>query len=129
MTYYGWDLPSGNNPDDEPDAPANADTQICLVDVDDGATYIGSGDDGVYFDAAEGPDGWYMSAIVDSDTGHFVDSLVTDDGPYETRERAIEAGRNAAYDWCMNNDVCTCDCHDDDTGEVACAECACEIDN
>jgi hypothetical protein len=36
---------------------------------------------------------------------HFTDNLVTDSGPYETEEEALEAGLNAAGDWCVDNNV------------------------
>jgi len=77
---------------------------IAEVDFDDGE-YIGDGQDGVYVQAAEGPDGWYVSTVVDSDTGGFVDSLCKDDGPYPTEKEALRAGRHSAMDWCMENRV------------------------
>jgi hypothetical protein len=81
---------------------------ICEIDVDE-AKYLGGGDesssDGVYFDAKQEGGLWYMSAIVDSDTGHFVDTLVQDDGPYPSYEEAMEAGINAALEWAMTNEV------------------------
>lgn len=78
--------------------------QIAEVDFDE-ATYIGNEDDGVYFAVAKGRDGWYMSAVVDCNTSHFVESLVTDDGPYKTENEANWAGRDAAVQWCVDNDV------------------------
>jgi hypothetical protein len=85
--------------------------RICEVDVD-AAFYEGSSGDGVYYDVARGPGGWFMSAIVDSDTGSFVDTLVQDDGPYRSKRRALQAGQDAARDWCYTNDVPT-----DESGE------------
>ena len=78
--------------------------QIAVVDVDV-ATYVGDGKDGVYVQAAEGKDGWYVSTLVDSETGSFVDALVTDDGPYPSEGEAMVAGTNGAKDWCLDNDV------------------------
>lgn len=74
------------------------------MDVDS-AHYVGDGTDGVYYDAAPHRGKWYASALVDSDTGHFVDSLFTDDGPHDTEEEALRAGRNGATEWCFTNDV------------------------
>ena len=87
---------------------------IAEVDFDDPAAYVGDEDDGVYVGVGEGPDGWYASTVVDSNTGSFVDSLVTDDGPYETREKALEAGKSQAVEWCLDNQVSWED--DDDEG-------------
>lgn len=80
------------------------DTKIVQFNVDY-ATYVGDEKDGVYYQTARGPDGWYLTAVVDSDTGHFVDTLTEDDGPYETEERADMAGRDCAIEWCFTNNV------------------------
>ena len=77
----------------KPIVPFNADV----------ARYIGNGDDGVYYQVAQGADGWYMTAVVDST--HLVHTLVVDDGPYESKEAASTSGKNAAVEWCANNDV------------------------
>jgi hypothetical protein len=72
----------------------------------DEATYYGDEDDGVYVNVGQGPDGkWYMTATVDCNTASFVDDLVTDDGPYDTEEEAKVAGKDAAIEWCHDNDV------------------------
>lgn len=78
--------------------------RIVEVDLDD-ATYIGSEDDGVYFAVGKGRGGWYMSASVDCNSGHFTDTLVLDDGPYKTEKEAVDAGRDAAIEWCVINNV------------------------
>lgn len=79
--------------------------QIAVVNVDT-AEYIGDPDDGVYYTVARGFDGkWYGSAIVDSNTGSFVDALVTDDGPYDFEGQAETAMADAAKDWCIENGV------------------------
>lgn len=71
----------------------------------DDAEYIGDERDGVYYQVAEGPGGWYLTVVVDSDTGSFVDTITKDDGPYSSEGEALEAGRGAAMDWCADNDV------------------------
>jgi hypothetical protein len=82
-----------------------SDGQYATIMVDKGARYLGSDVDGGYYQVGEGPDGWYVSNLIDSDTGGFVDSLVTDDGPYETEEKAWQAGRDGIADWCIENGV------------------------
>ena len=77
----------------------------CRVDIDE-AEYRGNGDDGVYYQVFEDEDGqWYMSAIVDCNTGSFCDNLVTADGPYNNAMSAEYAGRTVALDWCDHNNV------------------------
>lgn len=77
----------------------------CSVDVGE-ATYIGDGNDGVYYQVfADENDQFWMSALVDSDYGRFVDSLVESDGPYDSPEDAELAGRDAAMEWCGWNNV------------------------
>ena len=78
--------------------------QIAVVDLDN-ATYVGSSEDGIYFDVAQNAAGWYMSAVVDCNTGHFCDSMVTDDGPYASQAEALQAGLGTAYDWCVTNEI------------------------
>ena len=77
---------------------------IAEVDVDE-AYSVGDEDDVVYYSVALGPDGYYLSAIIDSTTGAFVDSLVSDDGPYTTEEDAIEAGLDLALGWLSDNEI------------------------
>lgn len=75
-----------------------------IVEFDsDEAEYIGDETNGVYYQVAEGPDGWYMTAVVE--TTHSMDTLVKDDGPYLNREQAEAAGKDAAIAWCMDNRV------------------------
>jgi hypothetical protein len=78
-----------------------------LVEVDfDEATYIGNEEDGVYFAVGEVKGkGWFLSAVVDCNSAGFTETLVTDDGPYPTREEAEMGGRNAAYEWCSTNEI------------------------
>lgn len=96
---------------------------ICECDFDE-AQYLGSGDDGVYFDAkyfkGEHPDpgGWYMTAIVDSNTSNFTTPLASDDGPYPTFVDAMYAGMNAAVEWCITNDITLDDAELDATREA-----------
>lgn len=87
-----------------------------IVDWDiDEATYVGDEEDGAYYLAGEGPDGWYVTVLVDCNTSHFTDEIVTDDGPYATREAAEMGGKNAAYGWCGDNGV---EVDDDESGEA-----------
>jgi hypothetical protein len=108
---FGWSYPAGA--ENDPNAPYNQveepeeeePDQIAVVDVDH-AEYIGNPDDGVYYTVAKGTDGkWYGSALVDCNTGSFVDSLVTDDGPYDYEGQAETAMADAAKQWCFDNDV------------------------
>ncbi len=78
---------------------------IAEVDFDNPDAYVGDENDGVYVGVGEGPDGWYVSTVVDSNTGSFVDNLVMDDGPYPTEAEALEAGKNQAIEWCLDNGV------------------------
>jgi hypothetical protein len=91
---------------------------ICVVDVDE-ATYLGDGDDGCYYDAAQGPDGkWYASVLVDCETAGFVDTIVSDDGPHDTYEAAMAAGGVWASDWCTDNRVVLSDDWETDEEEA-----------
>ena len=95
--------------------PVEGDT-IAEIDFDE-AEYRGDGEGGVYYQAvrhrAAGRQArWFVSGVVDS--GGFVEDLFTDDGPYWTEEEALEAGENAALEWCIENSV---DWRDDDSEE------------
>lgn len=59
--------------------------------------------DVVYFDVAEGPDGWYLSMDLDCNSGGFTETLGDDDGPYNGKEAAILAGFDGALDWFGTN--------------------------
>lgn len=83
---------------------AEPSVQICIVDVDY-AKYLGNEEDGVYYDVAKGPDGWYASAMVDCNSGNFCDSLLEDAGPFDTKAAAWAAGYDLALQWCADNDV------------------------
>lgn len=72
----------------------------------DDATYVSDGTDGCYYQVAEGADGeWYVTVVVDSDTGGFVDTIYRDGGPYRTREDAEARGRSIASEWCIDNQI------------------------
>lgn len=71
----------------------------------DNAVYVGDGTDGVYYQTGQGPDGWYVTVVVDSETGSFVDTLIEDDGPYASEADAEQSGVNAAREWCHDNGV------------------------
>ena len=66
-------------------------SQIVPFSADD-AKYVGDEEDGVYYQTAEGPDGWYVTAVVDCNSTHFVETLLDDDGPYETEADAENVG-------------------------------------
>lgn len=78
--------------------------RIVQFDVDE-ATYVGSGEDGVYYQVGEHEGKWYVTAVVDSETGAFTEDIMTDDGPYDTENDATTQGKNIAYDWCFYNNV------------------------
>lgn len=70
------------------------------VDEFDGVVY--EDETRVYYLAAEGVDGWYVSSLKESDRAHGpVDMLYlyTDDGPYLTRKEARQAGEDNARDF------------------------------
>lgn len=78
--------------------------QIAEVDLDSSRS-IGTEDDRVYFEAALGPDGWYVSTIVDCGTAHFVDLVITDAGPFGTEGDALSAGLQHAVNWLTDSDI------------------------
>jgi hypothetical protein len=83
-----------------------------IVDWDIDAAESLCDDDGldcVYWQTAKGPRGYYVTVVVDSETANFVDDLTTDDGPYERKRDADEAGFSAAVEWMMNNNVPYCE--------------------
>lgn len=71
----------------------------------DSASYVGDEQDGCYYSAGHGPNGWYYTVVVDCDSAGFVDTIVSDDGPYNTEDDAKQAGKNQAIDWCLTNHV------------------------
>ncbi len=73
------------------------------LDVDD-AEYVGNETDGVYFKALKQGATWWAVTLVDSDTGHFVDTLFAEGG-YRNEKRARAAAMDAATDWCLTNGV------------------------
>jgi hypothetical protein len=75
-----------------------------IVSFDD-AKYVGDDEDGVYYQAAEGPDGWYVSTVVDCNTSGFCEGYITDDGPYPTEAEAVQAGHDSASEWCFDNKI------------------------
>ena len=82
----------------------NPSTTIVKFDVDD-ADYCGDGEDGVYVCVGEKGGQWYYTAVVDSNTAHYVDDLVIDQGPFVSEEDARVAGRGVALEWCTVNGV------------------------
>jgi hypothetical protein len=75
-----------------------------LVDMEY-ARYIGNGRDGVYYATGQGPDGWYVSTLIDCETGSFCDKLWLDDGPYESEEAAAQGGKDGSIEWCTENRI------------------------
>lgn len=73
----------------------------------DEARWVGDSEDGCYYLAGQHPkhNGWYVTVVVDSETGSFVDDLVVDDGPYPTESEAWQAGLNMGINWCLDNGV------------------------
>lgn len=67
--------------------------------------YVGDEFDGVYYGAVQqSPSRWWAVAVVDSDTGGFVDTLTEDYG-YRSERAARTAARDAAIEWCAFNEV------------------------
>lgn len=71
----------------------------------DYAGYVGDEQDGVYYSVGQGPKGWYVTTVVDCDTGGFVETMTEDDGPYDSELDATAAGQSAATEWCLFNEV------------------------
>ena len=71
----------------------------------DAADYIGNEHDGVHYLTMQYCGKYFVTAWIDSETGHFTENILTNVGPYETIETAEEAGQNAATEWCLDNDV------------------------
>lgn len=71
----------------------------------DHASYVGDDEDGCYYQTAEGPDGYYVTVVVDCGTSSFTADYAVDDGPYGTEEEARKAGEAHAQEWCINNEV------------------------
>lgn len=72
--------------------------------VDD-AIYVGDEEDGVYYQVEQGPRGWYVTTVVDSNTGGFVDTLEDTAGPFATQAEAMLHGRDVAVGWGFDNQV------------------------
>lgn len=71
----------------------------------DAANYLGNEEDGVYWQVAKGADGWYVTVVVDSNTGGFCTNAFTDHGPYQTEGAANTFGQGQAIEWCVYNSV------------------------
>lgn len=87
---------------------------IVQFDPDTADGYIGDEADGCYYkvqwsDGEPGggghAKGYYCTIVVDCDTAGFVEDLENDAGPFDTKEQALNYGRNSAIDWCINNRV------------------------
>ena len=65
---------------------------ICEVDWDDcenASVSVDGEEDIIYFDAKEGRDGWYLTTVLDCNTAGFCDTIIQDDGPYDSRDAAL----------------------------------------
>jgi len=81
---------------------------IVKFDVDYAYSLCGrDGRDCVYWQVAPktGTRRYYVTVVVDSETGHFVDTMIEDDGPYDSDAEADRAGLSAALEWMVENDV------------------------
>lgn len=67
------------------------------------AEYVGNKYYGVYYQVAKGLDGWYVTAVVDSDS--FVDTIYRNKGPFKTKGEALIEGILTGMNWCLLNDV------------------------
>lgn len=74
-----------------------------ILDWDE-AEYLGDGKDGVYFGTVREGRKWWALASIDSNTGHFTQSLAADPG-YTSEKRALIAARDAAIDWLVTNEI------------------------
>ena len=55
---------------------------ICEVDWDDcehASVDIDGEEDVIYFDGKEGPDGWYLTIVLDCNVAGFCDTIMRDD--------------------------------------------------
>jgi hypothetical protein len=59
--------------------------------------------DCVYFDVDKRRDGWYYGVVVDSESGHFTETLVKADGPHRTEYDAVTAAKMEAEKWFSDN--------------------------
>ena len=80
----------------------------------DEAEYVGNGRDGVYYQTQEYCGKYFVTAMVDSESGHFTEDILTNDGSYDTEQEANDVGLAAATDWCEENDVDTTEKGEDD---------------
>jgi hypothetical protein len=74
-----------------------------MLDWDE-ASYVGDGNDGVYYGAMFQNGSWWALATVDSNTGGFTDTLTAERG-YRSERAALAAARDAALEWCHVNRV------------------------
>jgi hypothetical protein len=73
----------------------------------DTADYYGDANNGGYVNVARKgrTGGWYLTVVIDSDTGGFTHTLSQDEGPYPSEARARLAGADAVREWMYNNKV------------------------
>ena len=73
------------------------------IDNADGCLGTFDSDDVIYWFVETRDDGFYVSTLIDSETGHSIEPSVTDDGPYLTWDKADKAGKDLAMEWCHTN--------------------------
>lgn len=74
--------------------------------------YSRSGDDSVYIRVHECNPGEYHAALtVDSETGHFVEDIPGNPGPFKLPEHACAANLELARDWFRQNKLAYCYCN------------------
>jgi len=69
----------------------------------DEGTYTGNGEDGGYAVAAGSGDRWYVSVLLDCDSGGFCMVTLDTDGPWKTEEDALQAGEDHVLEWMIDN--------------------------
>ena len=78
--------------------------KIVAWDIDEAFSLCSSGrgePSCVYWMSAKGPRGYYVTVVVDA--GHFVDNILTDEGPYARDSEAFLAGLYTAANWMIDN--------------------------
>jgi hypothetical protein len=69
------------------------------------AEYVGNATNGVSYRASPTPVGWYLTAVVDSDSSGVTCDLVRGEGPFTSETEALLCGYDLATSWCRDNRV------------------------
>ena len=59
----------------------------------------------IILDTVNSLDGWYISAVIDSESASFIEALFLDDGPHQSEKDALRMGVGLASDWFSENDL------------------------